>query len=90
MLNEIDPVFTDKDNCLLLKIPSKQEIKKILQKSNHHSAPGSNGITYYFYYKLFHIIGDTLVNVLQLILNMKSPLYPKEHATWFLPINQGN
>ena len=73
-----------------MKIPSKLEIKKIIQASNHHAALGSDGITNYFYHKLFHIIKDTLVKVLQNILNMKNPLYPKEHVIWFLHINLGN
>lgn len=75
LLNEVVPVFTEKDNFLLRKLPSKQEIKEILQKSNHHSAPGLDGITYYFYYKLFHIIGNTLVIVLQLIFKHEKPTF---------------
>ena len=38
LLNEINQVFTEKDNKSLEKLPSKQEIKKILQKSNPFSS----------------------------------------------------
>ena len=68
LLNELDPVFSEEDNTMLLKKPTKSEIKEIIKASNHHGAQGSDGITNYFYYKMFNIIGDTLVKVLQVIL----------------------
>ena len=66
-------VFTEKDNEMLLKKPTKLEIKKVLQSSKLHTAPGSDGLSYYFYYKCFNIIGDTLTKVLLLILGSKKP-----------------
>ena len=56
-----------------MKKPTKKEIKKVIQSSNHYAAPGSDGITNYFYLKLFNIIGDTLVEVLQTIFVHEKP-----------------
>ena len=56
-----------------MKVPTKIEIKKVIQSSNHHAAPGSVGITNYFYHKLFDIIGDTLVEVLKNIFKHEKP-----------------
>ena len=63
LLNELVTVFTKEDNNFIMKIPTKLEIDKIIQSSNHHAALGSDGITNYFYHKLFHIIGETLFEV---------------------------
>ena len=56
-----------------MKLPSKEEVKKVLQASNLHAAPGSDGLTNYFYLKCFNIIGDTLVNVIYTIFKFEKP-----------------
>ena len=39
LLADVDPVFTDADNDLLLKLPCKQEVKETLAAANQHAAP---------------------------------------------------
>ena len=52
LLKEVEEVFTKDDNNMLLKLPSKEEIKEIISNSNLHAAPGCDGLTNYFYLKL--------------------------------------
>ena len=66
-------MFTDKDNEAIMKVLTKAEIKQILQASNHHAAPGSDGLTSYFYPKCFDIMGDTLTEVVQNIFRFEKP-----------------
>ena len=54
-----------------MKVPNKEEIKEVLKVSNLHAAPGSDGLTNYFYLKCFPIIGDTLVEFSQAIFKYK-------------------
>ena len=86
LLNELDPVFSEEDNTLLLK-KTRGEIKEIIKASNHHAAPGSDGITNYFYHKMLNVIGESLVKVLLVIFEHENPPLPKEHAIWCLQIN---
>ena len=65
LLDELDVVFTDEDNIKLLKVPDKKEIKSGLQNSNLHAAPGTDGITNYSYYKIFNLLGDSLMEVVK-------------------------
>ena len=48
LLNEIVPSFTEADNAILLAPPSSEEVKKIVNNSNLHAAPGSDGIPSFF------------------------------------------
>ena len=43
LLAEVVPAFTGEDNTMLLKVPDKEEIIKVLKKSNLHAAPGTTG-----------------------------------------------
>jgi hypothetical protein len=63
ILAEVDPVFTEADNELLLKQTSKEEVLETLSASNQHVAPGTDGLTSYFYKQCFHIIGQSLTDV---------------------------
>ena len=72
-MNEVDKVFTKEDNEKIMTVPNKEEIKTVLQALNSHAAPGSDGLTNYFYLKCFHIIGDTLVDVIQAIFKFEKP-----------------
>ena len=56
LLDEIDVVFTEEDNN---ELPNKEEILSVLQKSNLHGSPGTDGITNFLYYKLTNLLGDT-------------------------------
>ena len=72
-MNKLETVFTDKNSEIIMKKPTKQVIKQLIQDSNHHTAPGSDGLTSYIYLKCFNIIGDTLVEVLQTIFDHEKP-----------------
>ena len=48
LLSDILPSFTEGDNEMLLSLPTKQEIQKILQSCRPHAAPGTDSITAYF------------------------------------------
>ena len=66
-------VFTKEDNKKIMKVPSKEEVRKVLQSFNLHAAPGSDGLANYFYLKCFNTIGDTLVEELQTIFKYERP-----------------
>ena len=63
LLEEVEEVFSKEDNELLLKPPTKDEIYKNLCESNLHAAPGSDGLTSYFYKECWDVIGDSLVEL---------------------------
>ena len=67
LLNEVDLVFTPADNEMLLKAPTKEEVKETLLDSNLHAAPGTDGLTSFFYKECFNIIGDPLTEVVSAV-----------------------
>ena len=66
-------MFTDADNELLLKPVSKQEVLDTLSASNLHAAPGTDGLTSYFYKECFNIMGDSLTDVVSLVHTGSKP-----------------
>ena len=73
LLEEVEPSFTEEDNLALLKPPDKEEILQVIKKSNLLAAPGTDGITNYFYLKFFDVIGEHLSQVVKEIFNKESP-----------------
>ena len=73
LLEEVEPSFTEEDNLALLKPPDKEEILQVIKKANLHAAPGTDGITNYFYLKFFDVIGEHLSQVIKEIFNKESP-----------------
>ena len=73
LLSEVEPCFTDKDNLMLLAEPTKEEVKQVLHTCRSHAAPGTDGITAYFYKKFWPIIGDFLTEVIVKIFNGAPP-----------------
>ena len=67
LLNEIKPMFTAQDNLMITKLPSKSDVKKSIDTSNLHAAPGTDGLTTYFYHQCWDIIGDSITDVTQAI-----------------------
>ena len=63
LLKEIKPVFNCDDNAMLAKVPSKDEVKNSISNSNLHAAPGTDGLTSFFYNHCWDIIGDALTEV---------------------------
>ena len=56
-------VLTEEDKASLNKPISWEEFKSVFKKLPQHKSPGSDGLPYEFYVKLFHIIGETLFEV---------------------------
>ena len=63
LLREVKPVFTEKDNKMLLEIPTKVEVKVSLESAKTNAAPGTDGITNLVYKECWDILGDGLVEV---------------------------
>ena len=56
LLNEIEPLVTEKDNAMLGATPDKEEVLKTLKESNLKAAPGKDGISGL----LYKVCWDTL------------------------------
>ena len=73
LLSEVDPVFTPEDNILLLKQPSREDVLDTLAASNLHAAPGTDGITSYFYKHCFHMVGEPLTEDVSNVFSGQKP-----------------
>ena len=73
LLSEVEPSFTAKDNLMLLTEPTKEEVREVLNTCRSHAAPGTDGITAYFYKKFWPVIGDFLKDVIVEIFNGAPP-----------------
>ena len=49
----------------MTKLPTKKDVKSSVSKSNLHAAPGTDGLTSYFYHYCWDIVGDALTEVVQ-------------------------
>ena len=72
---EILPCFTEADNALLLAPPTLQDVKDTVTDSNLHAAPGTDGITSFFYKECWDVMGEPLTEVMQEVFQCK-PLTP--------------
>ena len=73
LLAEVEPCFTVEDNNMLLAEPDREEVNKVLRTCRSHAAPGTDGITAYFYKKYWNLIGDSLCDVIVEIFNGQQP-----------------
>ena len=73
LLAEVDPVFSDSDNTKLLKTPSKIEVFETLAASNLHAAPGTDGLTSFFYKECFKTMGNPLTEVVKAVFSGEKP-----------------
>ena len=73
LLADVDPVFTDADDDLLLKLPCKQEVKETLAAANQHAAPGTDGLTSFFYKQCFDVMGDPLTYMVSAVFSGEKP-----------------
>ena len=64
LLSEIKPSFTATDNEKLKAPPTKTEIKKVLDTCRPHAAPGTDGLTVYFYQQFWDLMGDSLTEMI--------------------------
>ena len=60
MLDQVEKVFTDQDNEKFLKLPSEKDVKEVLEDSNLHAAPGTDGIPSLLYSKCWSTMGSSL------------------------------
>ena len=57
----------------MLEPPTKKEVKDTIDNSNLHAAPGTDGITSYFYKECWDIIGDAMTDVVRSIQQGQKP-----------------
>ena len=67
LLGDIDEVFTEEDNNMLVAKPTKAEVEESVKTSNVNAAPGSDGITSLVYRECFDILGDALTEVTEAV-----------------------
>ena len=75
LLQELQPVFTPEDNAMLSMLPTKQEVKRSIAIANLHAAPGTDGITSYFYHHCWELVGDIITEVSQAIHRGNPPTH---------------
>ena len=67
MLQEVDKVFTDQDNIKLLRLPTADDVKKVISKSNLYAAPGTDGIPSLLYSRCWDVMGGALTELIQAV-----------------------
>ena len=73
LLAEVDEDFTEADNQKLLSRPTRKEVLETVSESNLHAAPGTDGLTSYFYKQCFNVIGDPLTDVVKAVFSGSKP-----------------
>ena len=73
LLQEVETVFTEADNEMLIKPPTKKEIKETLDDSNLHAAPGTDGLTSFLYKECWPILENYLTEVVQEVFKGSQP-----------------
>ena len=48
-LGEVQPAFTEQDNKMFRKLPTKQELKESVKSANTNATPGNDGLTFFVY-----------------------------------------
>ena len=69
LLDEVTPVFTEKDIQMLLTPPTREDVWNTICSSNLTAAPGTDGIPSLAYKECWSILGDALVEVMLAIFN---------------------
>ena len=67
LLKEVEEVFTEEDNEMLEKMPTKEEVSEALKEANHSSAPGTDGLTFLLYNVHWDILGDAIYDMITAI-----------------------
>ena len=73
LLSEVLPVFTEQDNNMFKKLPTKQEVKESVNSANMNAAPGNDGLTSFVYKHCWDILGQSLTEVVQEVHKGASP-----------------
>ena len=64
LLDEVVPVFTQKDNENFLKPPTMETVQKVVNSSNLYAAPGTDGIPSLLYKECWAVLGNPLTEVM--------------------------
>jgi exonuclease III len=73
LLAEVEPCFTESDNQMLLAPATREEVKAVLAGCRSHAAPGTDGLTAYFYQKCWGIIGSALCEIIFAVFSGAKP-----------------
>ena len=65
LLQDIPISYTDDDNSILKKMPYKKEVRESIWSTNADAAPGTDGLTTFFYKHYWDSFGDMLTEVMQ-------------------------
>ena len=88
MLSEVDTVFTDEDNRMLLSPLDNDEVKKVLASSNLYAAPGTDGIPSLLYSRCWDTLGSPLTDVIKEIHKGNKPTSSMRTSLMVLAVNQ--
>ena len=80
LLAEVPAVFTDRDNEMLLTMPSPGEVKEVLADSHLLAAPGTDGIPSLLYSECWEVVGEALVEMVQAIFAGGKPTISQRTA----------
>ena len=64
LLDELVPVFTQKDNENFLKPPTVETVKEVVNSSNLYAAPGTDGLPSLLYKECWAVLGNPLTEVM--------------------------
>merc|ERR1711974_164805 len=70
---EVAPCFSDTDNTMLEAVPTMEEVVKVLKSCRSHAAPGTDGLTAFFYQKCWDIVGESLFKVILKVFTGAKP-----------------
>ena len=73
LLREVSKVFSEEDNKMLEKTPSKDEVLDILKVSNLKAAPGTDSITTLLYRDHWSVVGDAVTEVVAAVWEGAKP-----------------
>ena len=71
LLEEIVPCFSEADNAALKSPPTSEMVKKTVESSNLHAAPGCDGLPSLFYKACWNTMGAPLTEVMQEVFHCK-------------------
>ena len=73
LLKEVKVVFTKEDNAMLLKPPTKEEVKESVWSGNVNAAPGCDGLSTLVYKHCWDVLGESLTEVTQAVHGGATP-----------------
>ena len=74
-LDELEVVVKEEENAELSKPPRRGEVWRVISTANQHMAPGTDGLTSYFYKHCFDMVSDVVTEMVKEIFDGGSPTY---------------